>query len=249
MAQGGEVAANPAGKKRSTAEAALLATVEDLRRTIRGLRAEIATLRKSAPTQKQAKTARTESPERQRVRRPSAPSTPKKTQQTQLAQAAAKPSYATVAQGAARKTRTQTTVVAKRETWQTGTPLQPVAEELQRTAEKEGYGTVLPAHPYRDRDLVDTGMTQLALTTPPAQWPHTLKEVLLVGKSREDSWAVALEALVAHKGIQEIAAIVNLGHAHAAPAIAGLRKLPGWTREELALLGAHLSITATSRSS
>ena len=90
--------------------------------------------------------------------------------------------------------------------------LQPVAEELQRTAKKGVYIAVLPARPYRDRDLVDTGTTQLNPGIPPAQWPALPKKVLVVGRSAEDAWAVASKALVVHQGVQEVAAIVNVGH-------------------------------------
>ena len=108
---------------------------------------------------------------------------------------------------------------------ESGTPLQPMVEELQRTAKKGRYGAVLSARPYRDQDLVDTSVTQLALTTLPAQWRLMLKKVLLVENSTEDSWRMASEALVAHRSIQETTVIVNLGHADGARAIAGLLKL------------------------
>ena len=102
-------------------------------------------------------------------------------------------------------------VVAKREPQNAGIPLQPVAEELQRTAEKGGYGVVRPTRLYRDCDLADTGMTQLAPASPAVQRPSTLKKVLVVGTNTEDAWAVALEALAANKGLLEVAAIVNVG--------------------------------------
>ena len=103
--------------------------------------------------------------------------------------------------------------------------------------------------PVRDRDLADRGMVQLAPVTPPSQWPLALKKVLLLGTNMEDAWAAALEVMTTHKGLQEIAAIVNVGHSGAVPAIVGLLKLTGWSRYDLALTGAHLSVTATSRSS
>ena len=108
---------------------------------------------------------------------------------------------------------------------------------------------MLPAQPYGERDLADMGMTQLPPLAPPAQWPTVHKKFLIVGRVVEDAWAVASDALTTHLGIQEVAAIVNLGHANAQPTIAGLLKLAGWTKEALALPGAHLSVTATSRSS
>ena len=98
----------------------------------------------------------------------------------------------------------QTKVIVRKEVPTTGIPLQPVAEELQRTAEKGAYGAVLPARPYRDTDLADTGMVQLAPAAPPTQWPPTLKKVLLVGKNTEDTWATASKALATHKGLWEI---------------------------------------------
>ena len=73
--------------------------------------------------------------------------------------------------------------------------------------------------------------------------------MLLLGKNTEDVWGAVWEALATHKGLQEVAAIVNVGHSVAAPAIAGLLKLTGWSRDHLPLTGAHLSVTATSRSS
>ena len=166
-----------------------------------------------------------------------------------LRKARSKPTYAETAQTVARQSRRPTKVVAKRERQAVGIPLQPIAEELQRTAEKGGYGAVLPARPYRERDLANTGMTQLPPLAPPAQWPRVHKKFLIVGRSVEDAWAVASDALTTHPGIQEVAAIVNLGHANAQPRIAGLLELAGWTKEELALPGAHLSVTATSTSS
>ena len=140
-------------------------------------------------------------------------------------------------------------MVAKREPQNAGIPLQPVVEELQQTAEKGGYGAVVPARPYRDRDLADTGMTQLAPASPPVQWPSTLKKVLLVGRNTEDAWVVASEAVAANKGLHVVAAIVNVGLPGAAPAIDALLRSVGWSKEDLALTGAHLSVTATSRSS
>ena len=77
---------------------------------------------------------------------------------TQLAPATTKPLYAEVMQATARKARPQTKMVVQRQTPAMGIPLQPVAEELHRTAEKGGYGAVQPAPPYLDRDLVGTGM-------------------------------------------------------------------------------------------
>ena len=140
-------------------------------------------------------------------------------------------------------------VIAKKEPHAAGIPLQPVVEELQGTAEKGGYGAVLPARPYRDRDLVDTGMMQPAPSSTPAQWPTTLKKLLVVGKATEDAWALASEALMAHKSLQEVAAIVNVGRPGAAPAIDTMLRSVGCSKEKLALTGAHLSVTATSRSS
>ena len=130
-----------------------------------------------------------------------------------------------------------------------GVPLQPVAEELHRTAEKGGYGAVQPARPYRDRDFVGTGMIQLAPTLPPSQWPEAPTKVLLVGRNTEEAWAAALDVLASQPETQEVAAIVNLGHSGAEPAIDSLLKLAGWSMADLALAGAHLSVTATSRSS
>ena len=154
---------------------------------------------------------------RQRERRPRGEDLGDATQRTQLAQAPPKHSYAAAAQSSARKGRTHTVVVAKREPQSTGIPLKPAAEELQRTAEKGGYGAVVLARPYSHRDLADTGMTQVAPASPPAQWPSSLKKVLLVGRNTEDAWAVALEALAAHKGLYKVAAIVNVGRLAAAP--------------------------------
>ena len=131
-----------AGKKKSTAEAALLATIEELRGTIPDLRAEIAALRKPAPTQKLAQTERAASSEHQRERRPSALSTPAQTQRRQLAQATTKPSYAKVTQATARKARPQTKMVVRRQPLAVGIPLQLVAEELHGTADKGGYRAV-----------------------------------------------------------------------------------------------------------
>ena len=127
-------------------------------------------------------------------------------------------------------------------------PLQSVAKELQRTAEKGEHTAVLPAGPYRDRDLVDTGMTQIAPNVPPAQWA-ALPKVLVVGQLAEDAWAVAPAALAVHQGVQEMAAIVNAGHPGAEPTIKGLLNVTGWSREDLAIAGTHLSVTATSRTS
>ena len=62
-------------------------------------------------------------------------------------------------------------------------------------------------------------------------------------------WTAASEAVAMHKGNQEVAVIVNLGHFAAVLASAGLLQLAWWSRKELALAGAHPSITATSRSS
>ena len=71
----------------------------------------------------------------------------------------------------------------------------------------------------------------------------------MVGKATEDAWALASEALMAHKGLQEVAVIVNVGRLGATPAIDALLRSVGWSKEELALTGAHLSVTATSWSS
>ena len=63
---------------------------------------------------------------------------------------------------------------------------------------KGGYAALLPARPYRDRDLVDTGMMQLAPNVPPEQWPALPKKVPVLGRSAEDAWVVASEALAMH---------------------------------------------------
>ena len=110
------------------------------------------------------------------------------TQQTQLAQ-----TYAEAVLTKAVRTRAK--VVAKKEVRSKDVPLQPVAKELQRTATKGGYTAVLPARPYRERDLVETGMVQLPPRTPPAPCPSAHRKVLVVGRSREDAWAIAFEAL------------------------------------------------------
>ena len=130
-----------------------------------------------------------------------------------------------------------------------GIPLQPVAKELHRTAEKAGYGAVQPARPYRDRDLVGTSMVQLAPSPLPSQWPEAPKKVLPVGWNTEDAWAVASYLLASRPETQEVAAIVNLGHPGAGPMIDGLLKLAAWSKADLALAGAHLSVMATSQSS
>ena len=226
----------------ATTESALLATIEELRGTIRDLRKEIAALRNAGGSQQPQ-----EAGARQKERRAREEEKKDATQRTQLAQP--QQTYASAVQTSTRRGRAHTVVIAKKEPQAAGIPLQPVAEELQRTAEKGGYGAVLPARPYRDRDLVDTGMTQLAPSSTPAQWPTTLKKLLVVGKTTEDAWALASEALMAHKSLQEVAAIVNVGRPGAAPAIDTLLRSVGWSKEELALTGAHLSVTATSRSS
>ena len=43
---------------------------------------------------------------------------------------------------------------------------------------------------------------------------------------------------MAHKSLQEVAAIVNVGRPGAAPAIDTLLRSVGWSKEELALTGA-----------
>ena len=198
----------------------MLATIAELRGTIRDLRSEIAALRKN----ESAKEKWMPAVQRQREARPASGGDRDDTQRTQLAQAPTRPTYAEAAQAGTHRTKVQTKVIARKEIPTTGIPLQSMAEELQRTAEKGGYGAVLPARPYRDRDLANTGMVQLAPATPPSQWPPALKKVLLVGKNTEDAWAAASGALTTHKGLQEIAAIVNVGHPGAAPAIEGLLK-------------------------
>ena len=57
---------------------------------------------------------------------------------------------------------------------------------------------MLPARPYRDRDVVDTGMTQIAPHVPPAHWLALPKKVLVVGQSAEDAWAAASKAVAVH---------------------------------------------------
>ena len=155
-----------------TTESALLATIAEIQGTIRDLRKEIAALRKTDAAKEQVGLT---TKRQQELHRPGDDDARTLTQRTQLAQPLAKHSYAEAAQTPVRRTQTQTTVVAKREPRNAGQPV----------AEKGGYGAVLPARPYRDRDLVETGMTQLAPTTPPTQWPHILKKVLLLGKSME----------------------------------------------------------------
>ena len=92
-------------------------------------------------------------------------------------------------------------------------------------------------------------MIQLALTLPASQWPEAPKKILLVGRNTEEAWALASHVLALRPETQEVAAIVNLGQPGADPSIDGLLKLAGWSRADLALAGAHLSVTATSRSS
>ena len=232
-------------KHETTTESALLAMIAELRGTIRDLRLEIAALRKH----KSAKEKAAPAAQRQREMWPASNGDRDAPQRTRLAQPTTRPTYAEAALSSSRRTRVQFKAIARKEVPTTGIPLQPVAEELQRTAEKGGYGAVLPARPYRDRDLANTGMVQLAPAAPLSQWPPTLKKVLPAGKTTEDAWAAASEALATHKGLQEIAAIVNVGHPCAAPAIAGLLKLTGWSRDDLTLTGGNLSVTATSRSS
>ena len=60
---------------------------------------------------------------------------------------------------------------------------------------------------------------------------------------------MASQAVAVHKGLQEVAAIVNVRRPSAMPAIHSLLKSVGWSKGELALKGAHLSVTATSGSS
>ena len=90
-------------------------------------------------------------------------------------------------------------------------------------------------------------MAQLPPRTPPTQWPSAHKKVLVVGRSTEDAWAIASEALVKPAELQEVAALVHLGHPAAAPTIEGLLQLAGWSRGDLTLPGTHLSVNATSR--
>ena len=90
-------------------------------------------------------------------------------------------------------------------------------------------------------------MAQLALRTPPAQWPSVHKKVLVVVRNREDAWAIASEALAKPADIPEVVALVHPGHPAAAPTIEGLLQLAGWSRGDPALPGTHLSVTATRR--
>ena len=60
---------------------------------------------------------------------------------------------------------------------------------------------------------------------------------------------MALQALVAHHGVLEMAAIVNVGHLGTQPVIEGVLKLIGSSREDLAIAWTHVSVTATSRMS
>ena len=167
--------------------------------TIRDLRLEIAALRKHEPAKEKAAPAA----QRQRETWPTGGGNRDAMERTRLAQPTTRPTYAEAAQASSRRTRMQTKVIAMKEVPTTGIPLQPVAVELQRTAEKGGYGVVLLARPYRDKDLTDTGMVQQAPAALPSQLPPTLKNVLLVSKSTEDAWAAASEAPTTHKGLQD----------------------------------------------
>ena len=131
-------------------------------------------------------------------------------------------------------------MVVRRRPLAVGILLPPVVEELHRTAEKGGYGVVQPARPYWDRDLVGTGMTKLAPTLLPSQWPEAPKKILLVGRNTEEAWAVASDLLALRPETQEVAAIVNLGQPGVEPSIDGLLKLAGWSRADLALAGASV---------
>ena len=137
------------GPSATATEGFLLATIVELLGIIRDLRKEIAAFC-NAEVSQQPKVRGA----RQKERHARKDEKGDATQRTQLAQPPPKQTYAAAVQASTRRGRLYCGQEGIASRWYSS---QPVADELQRTAEKGGYGAVLPAPPYRDRDLADMG--------------------------------------------------------------------------------------------